>query len=59
MSQQNWQSWLNLARDDFSWGLDTLQHNHYPQACFIAQQVAEKALNMASLIPKKVEEALS
>lgn len=37
-------NWLNIAKDDLNWGRDTLKNGYYPQACFIAQQVAEKAL---------------
>lgn len=36
--------WLNQAKADLQWGKDTLDHQHYAQACFIAQQVAEKAI---------------
>jgi HEPN domain-containing protein len=36
--------WLNQAKADLAWGKDTLAHNHFAQACFIAQQVSEKAI---------------
>ncbi len=36
--------WLRAARDDYDWGVDSLEREHFPQACFIAQQVAEKCM---------------
>jgi HEPN domain-containing protein len=36
--------WLKQAKADLQWGKDTLSHNHFAQACFIAQQVSEKAI---------------
>lgn len=36
--------WLLQAEDDYEWGVDSLKMGHFPQACFVAQQVAEKAL---------------
>ena len=44
MSKVRYEDWLRQAEEDLKWGMDTLAHNYYPQACFIAQQVAEKAL---------------
>ncbi|MBX7059399.1 MAG: HEPN domain-containing protein [Leptospirales bacterium] len=37
-------TWLKLADADLQWGRDSFQQGHYPQVCFIAQQVGEKAL---------------
>lgn len=37
-------SWLQQAQSDLSWGKDSHKAKHYAQTCFIAQQVAEKAL---------------
>lgn len=37
-------AWLAQASDDLEWGRHTLKGGHFAQACFIAQQVAEKAL---------------
>lgn len=37
-------SWLKQAHSDYNWGLVTLKAGFYAQTCFIAQQVAEKAL---------------
>jgi len=35
---------LAQAKADFQWGEDSLDHGHFAQTCFIAQQVVEKAL---------------
>jgi HEPN domain-containing protein len=37
-------AWLHQAEEDFRWGQDSLTCGHFAQACFIAQQVGEKAL---------------
>lgn len=44
MPQSRHRDWLAQARADFQWGVDSLEHGHFAQTCFIAQQVAEKAL---------------
>lgn len=36
--------WLKLAEADLAWGRDSFDRGHFPQTCFIAQQVGEKAL---------------
>ncbi|HNV46969.1 MAG TPA: HEPN domain-containing protein [Spirochaetota bacterium] len=36
--------WLKQTENDLSWAHDTLRAGKYAQACFICQQVAEKAL---------------
>ena len=36
--------WLRQAEDDAAWLADSIEDGHYSQACYIAQQVAEKAL---------------
>ncbi len=38
------QDWLDQARNDLRWGKASLDSGFYSQTCFIAQQVAEKAL---------------
>ena len=38
------QDWLDQAKDDFRWGTASAESGFYSQCCFIAQQVAEKAL---------------
>jgi HEPN domain-containing protein len=38
------QDWLDQARNDFEWGQASAESDFHSQACFIAQQVAEKAL---------------
>lgn len=38
------EDWLAQARNDLDWGLTSMESGFYSQACFIAQQVAEKAL---------------
>jgi len=44
MPQSRHGDWLAQAKADFQWGKDSLDHGHFAQTCFIAQQVAEKAL---------------
>jgi len=41
--------WLATAENDWLWGRDSAEHGYYAQACFIAQQVAEKALKAVAL----------
>jgi len=36
--------WLKSAEDDLRWAKHNLKGGFYPQACFAAQQAAEKAL---------------
>ncbi len=36
--------WLAQAQNDLLWGRSSLESGFFSQACFIAQQVAEKAL---------------
>jgi HEPN domain-containing protein len=38
------QDWLDQARNDLEWGRASAGSGFHSQACFIAQQVAEKAL---------------
>jgi len=38
------QDWLDQARNDLRWGEASLESGFYSQTCFIAQQVAGKAL---------------
>jgi HEPN domain-containing protein len=42
--KNRFQDWLFQAEDDLRWCASTLEAGHYAQACFIAQQVAEKSL---------------
>lgn len=44
MSDERYKDWFLQAENDLKWGYDTLKSNYYSQACFIAQQTAEKAL---------------
>ncbi len=44
MPNNRWKLWLAQAENDLLWGHDSYEHGHYSQTCFIAQQVAEKAL---------------
>jgi len=37
-------AWFAQARKDLLWGESSLSGGHFAQTCFIAQQVAEKAL---------------
>ncbi|KKS39969.1 hypothetical protein A3H03_01945 [Candidatus Kuenenbacteria bacterium RIFCSPLOWO2_12_FULL_42_13] len=45
-------TWLASADDDLSWAKDTLADGYYDRACFVSQQVAEKALK-AYLLSKR------
>jgi len=38
------EKWLRQALDDLEWLADSLAAGHYAQSCFVAQQVAEKAM---------------
>lgn len=44
MSRNRARDWLKQAENDMLWANDTLRAGHYAQACFVAQQVCEKAL---------------
>ncbi len=37
-------SWIKQALNDCDWGEDSLTSGYFSQSCYIAQQVAEKAL---------------
>ena len=39
-----YKDWFAQAENDLSWGYDSFKSGHFAQACFIAQQTAEKAL---------------
>lgn len=41
---KKYEAWFAQARKDLLWGESSLLAGHYAQTCFIAQQVAEKAL---------------
>ncbi|MBF0314270.1 MAG: HEPN domain-containing protein [Oligoflexia bacterium] len=41
--------WWAQAENDLLWAKDSLSHGHFAQTCFIAQQVAEKALKSLAL----------
>jgi len=55
MSRSRHRDRLEQAKADFQWGEDSLDHGHFAQTCFIAQQVAEKA----RLFLGKAEEELN
>jgi len=42
--------WFSQAQNDLLWAEDTLKAGRYAQACFVAQQVAEKALKSLALV---------
>lgn len=44
MSKTKAETWFMQAQNDLDWGYDSLKSGYYAQTCFIAQQVAEKAL---------------
>lgn len=41
---QRYLSWLKQAEKDIEWAKDSLEHGHFAQSCFIAQQIGEKTL---------------
>ena len=41
--------WFAQAQDDLLWARDTLQAGRWAQACFVCQQVGEKALKALAL----------
>ncbi|GAB4445577.1 MAG: HEPN domain-containing protein [Turneriella sp.] len=49
MQSNRAQDWLATAENDWLWGRDSAEHGYHSQACFIAQQVAEKALKAVAL----------
>ena len=44
MPKNRYKDWMSQAENDLLWGKDTLKDGYPAQACFIAQQSAEKAL---------------
>jgi len=48
MSRERAMDWLHQAEDDFRWAEDSLKSKHYYGVCFLAQQIAEKALKAVS-----------
>ena len=44
MSSLRWNDWLAQAENDLEWGRASVDRGFYSQACFIAQQAAEKSL---------------
>lgn len=48
MATNRYKDWLAQAEDDLKWGEDSLKTGHFSQTCFIAQQIAEKALKSLS-----------
>lgn len=41
---QKYQLWFEQAENDLAWGYDSFERKYISQACFISQQVCEKAL---------------
>jgi HEPN domain-containing protein len=52
MASNRYLDWFRQAENDWDWGNHTLESGHFAQACFIAQQVAEKALKSLCLYQK-------
>lgn len=44
MQRNRYKDWLASGHEDLLWGADSFDRKHFSQTCFIAQQVAEKAL---------------
>lgn len=55
MGQDRGFDWFRQARDDLLWAEDTLRTGRFSQACFVSQQVAEKALKAVALKQGYVE----
>lgn len=49
-------SWLAKAKDDRGWAQSTIKSGFYPQTCFVAQQIVEKALKAFLLSVERVPE---
>ena len=49
MAGNRYRDWFRQAENDWDWGNHTIDSGHFAQACFIAQQVAEKALKSLCL----------
>ena len=52
MAENRYHDWFKQAENDWEWGNHTLDSGFYAQACFISQQVAEKALKSLCLFRK-------
>lgn len=52
MAQNRYLDWFRQAENDWEWGNHTRDSGFYAQACFISQQVAEKALKSLCLFYK-------
>jgi len=44
MAQNRYKDWLKQAENDLVWAIDSMKAGHYSGACFVSQQVSEKAL---------------
>lgn len=44
MASNRYLDWFHQAENDWDWGNHSMASGHFSQTCFIAQQVAEKAL---------------
>lgn len=49
MTNDRSDDWLRQAEDDIGWALDTFGDERWSQACYIAQQVGEKALKALAI----------
>lgn len=49
MARDRSRDWLAQAEDDLRWAHDTLAARRFSQACFVAQQVCEKALKALAI----------
>ena len=52
MAENRYLDWFRQAENDWEWGNHTLDSGFSAQACFISQQVAEKALKSLCLYYK-------
>ncbi len=52
MAENRYLDWFRQAENDWEWGNHTLESGFFSQACFISQQVAEKALKSLCLYYK-------
>ncbi len=49
---KKYESWFKQALNEYKWGQVTFDAGFYAQACFIAQQVAEKSLKAIAYFRK-------
>lgn len=51
---RRYESWFKQAKNEYLWGQVSLEAGFFAQACFIAQQVAEKSLKSIAYFRKAI-----